>query len=483
MDNLDPDLAEAITLEALAEAGAGDRLYRLGDLRPFAHPRAGAVPVVSPARPPAFERAPDDAEFARRFAEAAPHLAGFDLKAHKLCLAGGAAAALLMRPAAGAAGHFHDLDLYLVGHGTRASARAAVEALRAHLAGAVSGAVAVYRSACSITFHFHFAAGRPPPVQVVTEFFSDAGAVLGSFDLGSCSALWDGEAAAVSARGRLAFERGVNALDLALRSAHYEARLERYFGRGYALALPNLSVAFMLSEGDKNSGNSLDALDTLGRRWRRLPCLEFAECEADTRRGEGAGLRTAALHKNRSGEFEGSDTCGSGYNPMQSSDPVDILMRNMVSRERHVREPERHPDDCCFAAAMLTPDLRVCDFNIAFDPALMLHVVLECLTPNRAKIANLRLLVACVGGTEAFGLRDWLAENPPRVVSRRRLADLCRRQAGWYAGWGGRLRIPVQLRDDDRAIASARSPIPPFCPVRPIAATDWYGAAFDVIGG
>lgn len=248
------DYAEV--LEALAEdarhrvVGVTGGLYSLSDLGPL-RPLRGVAQVVMEERyvdeyrttfePTGIRLAPragSDAEFARRLGTVYPRLAGFDLAANGLVLAGGSVTALIhgYRDAAPrwdqyAAELYSDFDLFLVGHPDERSVLAMLDRLAEAL-----DAMTVFRTQSSVTF---FSAGYPP-VQVILRHYSHVAEVLHGFDLGACAFAWDGARVFTTRMGRFASERGANILNLASHRRSYESRVKRYMRRGWALALPEI---------------------------------------------------------------------------------------------------------------------------------------------------------------------------------------------------------------------------------------------------
>ena len=240
--------------------GVTDGLYPIEDLRPFTRLSHG-VPMIRYTQcmftiKNSFARAADSPEFRSRLHLAAPYITGFDLRAHGLCLAGGAASAVLMNsPELLTQGClFHDLDFFAVGHKSDDDARNAIKALGRHLAeqwGA--GRTIVNRTQGCITFTRRRGADVQETdviVQVILRRYSTKGEVIHGFDLGSSAVLWDGEHVITTALGKLAFENGANVLNLQARRNSYEKRLARYFNRGFDLVLPRLDgLALREQEG------------------------------------------------------------------------------------------------------------------------------------------------------------------------------------------------------------------------------------------
>ena len=244
----------------------------------------------------AWSLAQTDDELAARLYALAPALVGFDLAAHGMCIAGGAARAALMGDE-----HRGDTDIFLVGH-TAATASQAIDALAAHLgryhglsgAGPTSSsAMDVFRTQLCVTFD-HARRPRAPEasparvyrrdegqrflwwkvqdeadpwqwpyraesglddyepwagplgpqwrVQVVLRLYATPAEVLHDFDIGACMVLWDGRQAWTTALGWLAAEQAISVVDLTVRRPGYERRLKKYYHQGYDLVLPELDA-------------------------------------------------------------------------------------------------------------------------------------------------------------------------------------------------------------------------------------------------
>jgi hypothetical protein len=194
------------------------------------------VPMIRTGRFANDAAAATDEDFRDRLANWCTPLSDFNFKRHGLYVAGGAVSALLIGIGRD---DFHDYDLFLVGHRTEASAREAIEAFRDHLMLMHRCGVAVYRTQGCITFLTQ----HEKPFQVVLRMYSTIAEVIHGFDLGSSALLWDGEKIWMTALGRLAIQYGANVLNLHARRASLEARIARYFGRGFDIVLPGLDVA------------------------------------------------------------------------------------------------------------------------------------------------------------------------------------------------------------------------------------------------
>jgi hypothetical protein len=241
---------------ACRHPGVTTGLYGIADLAPFTRLGHG-VPTIRCANDSemcTFVRADDDAAFITRFRETARCFTSFDLKAHGLVLAGGAAAAHLMHNKNRTTA-YHDYDMFLVGHADDDAARAVITALAEHLGGQWP-TMEVYRTDKCITFYDGATTntlwnspeqGNVAPmgivVQVILRKYSTLGEIIHGFDLGSSAVAFDGERVWMTGLGKLAAEHGINILNLPSRRSSYESRLARYFDRGYDLVLPNLNAS------------------------------------------------------------------------------------------------------------------------------------------------------------------------------------------------------------------------------------------------
>lgn len=78
--------------------------------------------------------------------------------------------------------------------------------------------------------------------QVVLRDYRSVSEILHGFDLGSSCVAYDGENVWMTAMGAWSHVYKANIVYPWYRSPTYEARLAKYFGRGYALAMPDLDV-------------------------------------------------------------------------------------------------------------------------------------------------------------------------------------------------------------------------------------------------
>jgi hypothetical protein len=77
-------------------------------------------------------------------------------------------------------------------------------------------------------------------VQIILRAFPSVSGILHGFDVPACCVAYDGRRAYLTYLAAWAHAFRVNVVCPAYRSTTYEARLVKYFGRGYALALPHL---------------------------------------------------------------------------------------------------------------------------------------------------------------------------------------------------------------------------------------------------
>eukprot|EP00973_Karenia_brevis_P019735 2706137-Karenia_brevis.AAC.1 len=104
----------------------------------------------------------------------------------------------------------------------------------------------VTRSKNAITF-FRIAGGKTVevPVQLITTLYESTLDLLIGFDIDSCCFALEPDKKRVvcTPRGQRAMRYGVNIADTALSGPNYCRRLEKYAGRGYAIAVPGFLPA------------------------------------------------------------------------------------------------------------------------------------------------------------------------------------------------------------------------------------------------
>lgn len=79
-------------------------------------------------------------------------------------------------------------------------------------------------------------------VQVILRMYSSISEIIHGFDIGAAQVAWDGENVWFTSMGRVAYEQGINVLNLSKRRGTYEKRLIKYTDRGFGLVLPNLRL-------------------------------------------------------------------------------------------------------------------------------------------------------------------------------------------------------------------------------------------------
>jgi hypothetical protein len=246
--------------KACRRPGVTEGLYGCEGLVPFRR-LEHCLPVLHNTRSDQMprERLDDNATFLKRFRMIAPFLAGFDMQRHKLFLAGGAVSAMVMNDPVVNTWRvqraFSDFDMFLVGHQSEGAACDAIQALSRHLREfAAEGELKVYRTMNCVTF-----CGKTKEtdedgsmsftVQVILRMYSTIGEVIHGFDLGSSAVLWDGNSLRFTRLGLIAANHGLNILNMDVRRGSYETRIQRYFNRGFDLALPDLDVSKVQEKG------------------------------------------------------------------------------------------------------------------------------------------------------------------------------------------------------------------------------------------
>ena len=198
----------------------------------------GSVPVLVPVAAPVTEPITTLEAFAATLAEEHPWVAALMALRPQLVVAGGMVQAILKGNPQAA----HDIDLFLVGI-SEAEADAAIGAVVRTLAAEWLDAVEVFRTETCVTIRRR---GRDAPltphVQVILRLYDTISEVLHGFDLGSCAVAYTGDQVWFTSLSKLAFECGVNVVDMSRRRASYEHRLLKYFDRGFAVVMPNLDL-------------------------------------------------------------------------------------------------------------------------------------------------------------------------------------------------------------------------------------------------
>ena len=83
---------------------------------------------------------------------------------------------------------------------------------------------------------------RSLKIQLILRPFPSVSYLLHGFDLGSCAIAFDGVTAYTTTLGAFSLLHRVNIVCPSRRSTTYELRLEKYFRRRYAIAMPNLDI-------------------------------------------------------------------------------------------------------------------------------------------------------------------------------------------------------------------------------------------------
>lgn len=191
----------------------------------------GSIPLIdSQGRPGAMC---GQIEFRKRFAIAAPHLAGFDMR--NIVVADQAVCDIMYnRPVS-------KIQMFLVGVNHHLAIKK-IDELTEHLSKFYEGEpLRFFRNSDRIVFQ------RPlkktlPSIQVNLKLYDCVQTLLNSFDLGSAAGAFDGDFVSFSTLGKLAHEYGVNVLDLSRRHPEYESRICEYHRAGFGLVVPDLDV-------------------------------------------------------------------------------------------------------------------------------------------------------------------------------------------------------------------------------------------------
>jgi len=95
----------------------------------------------------------------------------------------------------------------------------------------------------------------PPQFQIIRKSYTSKQHVLSGFDLGPCAVLFDGNDVWALESFTRSVATGVIGVERCHRSMHFEDRLVKYAGRGFALHVPDLDfsrISRNLAEQGKN---------------------------------------------------------------------------------------------------------------------------------------------------------------------------------------------------------------------------------------
>ncbi|MDE2099744.1 MAG: hypothetical protein KGL39_21000 [Patescibacteria group bacterium] len=145
-----------------------------------------------------------------------------------------------------------DIDLFLVGL-SEAEANHQINLIAENLK-TVYGELFEYRTERCITFRLPrgFEYVNDPitrTIQIVLRLYNTVSEIVHGFDLGSSAVAYYRGDIVMSSKGRFAFERGANILDLSRRRASYETRIVKYAERGFDIVLPDLDVEKVHGKG------------------------------------------------------------------------------------------------------------------------------------------------------------------------------------------------------------------------------------------
>ncbi|KAL0226025.1 hypothetical protein P9112_013349 [Eukaryota sp. TZLM1-RC] len=121
-------------------------------------------------------------------------------------------------------------------------------------------------------------------IQVILRLYSSISELLHGFDLGSSSVAFDGSNVWLTSLGLLSVGRRINVVDTARRSTTFEARLKKYFQRGFAIVLPNLDMA---------------KIPTRNHKWGVPEVVDLPYLTFSTNSIDGNAIRVGCFHRNQ----------------------------------------------------------------------------------------------------------------------------------------------------------------------------------------
>jgi hypothetical protein len=80
------------------------------------------------------------------------------------------------------------------------------------------------------------------PCQIIVRRFPEVVSILDSFDIGMCQVCFDGKQTMLTESAAFAVTHRVATLDVVFKDFRGNARVAKYFSRGFAIAIPNLDV-------------------------------------------------------------------------------------------------------------------------------------------------------------------------------------------------------------------------------------------------
>lgn len=262
-------------------------------------------------------------EFARRLDTHAPFLASFmtrerDPSMGGLVLAGGCVIGLL---ASDLMRLWSDYDFFFVKSDQSPDLGTAIWELGDHLAHRDDVKdLQVCRSAYCVTFCFTFSpadssekSSEVPPnsfprpnqritVQCILREYHTQAEVIHGFDLNCCAALYNGKQVLLTRGGVLALQHGALLVYFPLAGSNYEARLMKYWSRGFDWVLPDLSMEAMLRDQCINSQVFLGHQQKL-----LIKNLQLSPCACHAK----AQVRLASIYS-PSSESQGDDSYDGG---------------------------------------------------------------------------------------------------------------------------------------------------------------------------
>jgi len=236
--------------------GASGDLYNLCDLGADHGGIHGIPQIRSPKHLHLNGRANNDGEFGCRFYSKVRCLQGFPLEKYGFVVAGGCVSGLIMRKATNAI--FDDVDIFYVREGGDPvhDIQVGISALERHLeqykaadcaARNYPGRVSTCRTEKFIVYNLGFS-----KIQVILKRYETVWELLHNFDLGSSAVAWTGSTVVMTGLARFAITTRLNILNLRGRRSSYETRVCKYIGRGFGLALPDVSIEALACTHDNN---------------------------------------------------------------------------------------------------------------------------------------------------------------------------------------------------------------------------------------
>jgi len=222
-----------------------DALWSLDSLCGLDIPERASYPTVVGVTERKVSELSSQRKYSQEFAKIMPVTMKVLRNVPGVVVAGGAAGGLVWD---GRRSDWSDVDFFIIGS-TPEDRWETVDKVRKIIVGATAIDTNKYadnnfvyslsRGIITITFQ----GATDKKYQIILRAFPSVSSLLHGFDIGSSAVAFDGKTTYFTGLGAYAYAYGINLVNPAYRSTTFEARLGKYFKRGFALGLPLLDVS------------------------------------------------------------------------------------------------------------------------------------------------------------------------------------------------------------------------------------------------